>query len=77
MGQQGPDVILRGEALRRFPFSVECSNTEKWNVHSKIAQAKANTPPDLNWIVIFKKNRGKPVAVMDAETLIAILGDLK
>lgn len=67
MGQAGSDVKLIGEAGERFPFAIECKNTESWSVISYIEQAKANIKKDQDWIVFMKKNGVKPVVVMDAK----------
>lgn len=39
MGLNGTDVILRGEAKRRFPFSVECKNCKNANFPKWVRQA--------------------------------------
>lgn len=64
----GTDVRLIGEALTRFPFSVECKNVELWSVPKWIVQAKANQIDGTDWVLIAKRNDTKPVAIMDAET---------
>lgn len=72
MSQAGVDVILRGKALKLFPFSVECANSERWNVQGKIKQAKTNVMKDTNWLCVFKMNRENPVVVLDAEVFFEI-----
>lgn len=67
-GQSGTDVILRGKAAQVFPFDVECKNTEQWNLPSAIEQAKANTKPGRDWLVVLKKNRVEPIVVLDIDT---------
>ncbi len=68
MGQSGPDIRLMGEVRKDFPFSVEAKNCEKWDVHAWKDQAMHNTEPEMDWMIIAKRNNGKPVLFMDAET---------
>ncbi len=68
MGQSGPDVRLMGEVRKDFPFNVECKNQENWSPHEWIEQAKQNQEPEMDWMLIAKRNNGKPVLFMDAET---------
>ena len=72
MGQSGIDVPLRGEALELFPFSIECSNSEKWAVHQKIKQARSNRKEGTDWLLFFKRNNEKPVVLLDAEVFFGI-----
>lgn len=73
MGQSGTDVRLIGEALRRFPYSVECKNQEAWSIHDWIKQAQANQKDGTDWLLVCKRNRAKPVVVMDAERFFDLL----
>ncbi len=72
MSQSGVDIILRGEALRDFPFSVECKSQETWSVPAWIEQAEKNTKQNTHWLLFMKRKREKPVIVMDAETFFEI-----
>lgn len=67
MGQSGVDVKLIGEAKKLYPFSVECKNTEKWDLPRYIHQAKENCMPGTYWQVFLSKNRFSPIVIMDAE----------
>jgi len=74
MGQRGVDVVLRGEALKKFPFSVECKSCEAWSVPAFIKQAKNNKIKNTNWLLVLKrKDMQKPVVVLDAEAFFKIL----
>jgi len=73
MGQQGVDIRLSKEALKLFPYSVECKNTEKWAIHEAIKQAKANKIPNTDWLVVFGKNNTKPIVVVDMEVFFKLL----
>ena len=72
MGQPGVDVILRGQARKLFLFSIECENAERWDIHNKIKQAKSNQMPNTEWLCFFKRNKEKPIIVMDAEVFFKL-----
>ena len=69
MGQHGTDIVLRGEAGERFPFSIECKNQEKLNLNEAIKQAKENKG-DRDWIVIHKKKGTEIFCTLPFETLL-------
>lgn len=68
MGMHGTDIILRGEALKLFPLSIEVKNEERWDVPGAIRQAKDNQREGTYWMVVMKKNEyKKPVVIMDLD----------
>ena len=69
MGAGGEDLIMARDARQKFPFSVECKNTEKLNVWDAYEQAIANSG-DHEPIVFIIKNGKKPLVVLDAENFI-------
>jgi hypothetical protein len=75
MGQAGVDVILHGEAKRRFPFAVECKHGQNigWQAavkQAKEAQKKAKYP---FWLVVMKALSFKRRFVLvDAEVFFNI-----
>lgn len=71
--QTGTDIRLIGEAKERFPFSVECKNQETWALPAWIKQAQDNQMEGTDWLLIIKRNRLKPIAVMDAERFFELL----
>jgi hypothetical protein len=71
--QTGTDVRLVGEAKERFPFSVECKWQESWSVPSWIRQAKSNQAKGTDWLLICKRSRENPVAIVDAERFFELL----
>lgn len=73
MGQSGTDVRLIGEAQERFPFSVECKNQETWAIPQWIKQAQANQKEGTAWLLVAKRNRTKPVVIMDAAAFFRLL----
>jgi len=74
MGQSGVDVRLIGEALNRFPFSVEAKAAERWDIPSWIEQAKSNQKKGTDWLLFVTKNRYKPIVIMDAEEFFKLYG---
>lgn len=72
MGAGGEDVQLSPAARRHFPYSVECKNVEKLNVWAAYEQADANSG-NYEPILVMKKNRKKPLIVMDAEAFMELI----
>ena len=75
MGAGGEDVVMARAAREKFPFSIECKNVERLNVWDAYDQAIANSG-DYEPLLVMKKNRKKPLVVMDAETFIKMTKDL-
>lgn len=74
MGAGGEDIVMARAAREKFPFSVECKNVERLNVWEAYEQACANSN-GYEPIVVMKKNRKKPLVVMDAEEFIKLMGN--
>jgi len=72
MGESGEDIKMARAAREKFPFSVECKNVERLNVWEAYDQAKENSGK-YEPIVVMKKNRKKPLVVIDAETFIKLM----
>ena len=77
MGQNGVDIRLVEKAKILFPFSVECKNTEKLNVWKAIDQARDNQMENTDWLVVAKRNREKPIVIIDAERFFSLLSRCK
>ena len=75
MGESGEDIIMARAAREKFPFSVEAKNVEKLNVWAAYEQASANCG-DYEPLLIMKKNRKKPLVVMDADSFINLIKKL-
>ena len=75
MGCGGEDLQLSPAARKKFNFSVECKNVEKLNVWAAYEQASANCGKHEP-LLIMKKNRKKPLVVMDAEEFIKLIKKL-
>ena len=73
MGAGGEDIIMARDARKKFPFSIECKNVEKLNVYEAYAQAEANSG-DHEPKLFMKKNRKKPLVVVDAEWFVKNFG---
>jgi len=74
MGQAGTDIYFRDKELHdKFPFDIECKNQEKISVYAYIEQASANTVKGREWLVIHKKNRSQPIAILDAEAFFSLI----
>lgn len=73
MGQTGTDVKIRGYAKDLLPYSIECKNQETWKVFDDLTQAKNNRLEGTDWLLFYKRNRVKPVVMMDAELFFSML----
>ena len=71
MGSSGEDIIMGKQSRQVFPYSVECKNQEKVNVWSAYEQAEANCK-GYEPLVVIKKNRKKPLVVIDAEYFVRL-----
>jgi len=68
MGQHGNDVILRGEALKLFPFSIECKNSESFNLINTLDQVNNNKTKNTDIMIVYKNKKIKPIVIIDWET---------
>ena len=71
MGASGEDLIMARDARRKFPYSIECKNVEKVNVWEAYEQAKGNAK-NGEPLVIIKRNKSKPLALVDAEYFVKL-----
>ena len=71
MGSSGEDIIMGKLSRQRFPYSVECKNQEKVNVWEAYAQAEQNCK-GYEPVVVIKRNRQKPLVLVDAEHFVKI-----
>lgn len=74
MGSQGEDIIIGKESRTKFPYSIECKNVERLNVWDAYSQAEANCKT-YEPLVVIKRNRSKPLVVVDAEHFIELYRD--
>lgn len=73
MGQNGVDIRLTPEALKKFPWSVECKNQENWSVPAWIRQTKENAYSNTDWLLIASRNNESPIAILDANVFFELL----
>lgn len=66
-GLSGTDIILRGYVKDKFPYAIECKNTETVSLYKFIEQAKQNTSDNEKWMVVHKKNRSEPIVIISAD----------
>jgi hypothetical protein len=68
MGQHGIDLVLRGKAAGKFPFSVECKSSEQLNLVETIAQASRNNIPGRDWLIVHKRKAiPNPIVILSWE----------
>jgi hypothetical protein len=71
MGSQGEDLIMARAAREKFPLSIECKNQESVNVWNSYEQAAENSG-EYEPVVVIKRNKSKPLVVIDAEYFVSI-----
>jgi hypothetical protein len=68
MGQAGVDVVLRGKAAEKFPFSIECKSSEQLNLVDTVNQASKNNLPGRNWLIVHKRKAiPNPIVILSWE----------
>ena len=76
MGVNGVDVQLSSSAYRKFPYNIECKNTERMRtIYNYYEQAISHDLIDKDGepLLILKMNRQKPLVVVDAEHFIELV----
>ena len=68
MGAGGEDIMLSAKARNMFPYSVECKNQETLNVWKAFVYQP---------LLIIKKNRKEPLAVVEANHFIELIDNSK
>jgi len=71
MGSQGEDIIMGKQTRQVFPYSVECKNQEAVNVWKAYEQATENCK-GYEPLVVIKRNRTKPLVLVDAEYFVEL-----
>ncbi len=74
-GAGGIDLPLSPAAALRFPFGVECKNTERLNIWEALEQAGKNCPAGLTPMVVFTRNRSPMYAVLPLDQLLYLLSE--
>ena len=76
MGAGGEDLIMARAARKKFQHSIDGKNVARLNVWDAYEQACENSG-DYEPIVVMKKNRKKPLIVVDAEYFIGLFENNK
>ena len=77
MGETGADIKLSNTAKRIIPYSFECKNKETFKgIYDIIDQAKSNSDKRETPIGIIKMNKQQPLAILDAEHFLKMIGKL-
>ena len=71
MGAGGEDLIMARSARQKFPYSIECKNQEKINIWESYKQADENSK-DYEPVVVLKRNKHKPLVLVDAEYFVKL-----
>ena len=73
MGVNGVDVQFSTAAYRKFPYDIECKNTERmttlYNYYEQAISHETGGEP----LLIVKMNHKKPLAIIDAEHFIKVV----
>jgi hypothetical protein len=77
MGQCGTDVRLSQRAKELFPYSVECKCQERLSFWEAINQARTNVLEGTDWLLLVKRNRESPIAILDWEVFLELQGKSK
>ncbi len=74
MGQSGCDLYLSPAARAQFPFGVECKAQERIALPEWWRQCAANAEAEgLVPLLVFKRNREEPLAVLRWTDLLSLL----
>ena len=71
MGAGGEDLIMARAAREKFPYSIECKNQESVNVWKAYEQSEENSG-DYEPIVVLKRNKTKPLVLIDADYFVKL-----
>jgi|TARA_B100001971_G_C17922993_1_gene398751 hypothetical protein len=71
MGASGEDLIMARAAREKFPYSIEAKNQESVNIWKAYEQAEENSG-DYEPIVVLKRNKSKPLVLIDADYFVRL-----
>ena len=74
MGASGEDIQLSPAARKLIPYQIECKNKATSQIHTYYNQAKTHGTHEA--LVIVKKDRDTPLAIVSAEHFLKILKEL-
>jgi hypothetical protein len=67
-GQHGCDIILRGEARRRFPWDLECKAAKELRIVDAVKQAGVNAADGRLPAVAYRQTGMAPVVILSWDT---------
>ncbi|NBW18274.1 MAG: hypothetical protein EBR82_60905 [Caulobacteraceae bacterium] len=70
-GAPGVDIKLSEKAVELLPLALECKFTEAFSLWKAWGQAVSNSGR-LNPVVVHRKARTKPVAIVDLDYLLSL-----
>jgi hypothetical protein len=73
MGQSGADIKLSQAAVEKFPYSVEAKNQETVSLWAWWRQTESNVDKDTKPLLVIKKNRQEPLAVLRFKDFMDLL----
>ena len=76
MGSGGEDVQMSARAMELIPFSFEAKNQERLNIWNALEQSEQNCN-GRRPVVVIKKNKKKPYAVITWDTFLSLVSDQK
>ncbi len=77
MGAPGIDVSLSQEARLKFPFGVECKNSERLNLWAAWRQCQENAiKEDLIPLMVVGRNRQEPLAVVPLKIFMEMVKEI-
>lgn len=73
-GVNGEDLWLSPEAIKSFPFAVECKNVESLNIWGAMRQAISHAIGTRRYpLVIFRRNHSETYCALHLEDLLTLL----
>lgn len=73
MGAGGVDVKLSPEAVKVFPYAVECKNQESLSLWAAWKQCVENASQEaLNPLLVVKRNKQEPLAILEFKHFMSL-----
>ena len=76
MGAGGEDIMLSPKARKLLPISIEAKCQETLNFWKAFEQAEINSKGKYIPVVMAKRNRTKPLVVMDLTAFLWLIGQI-
>ena len=73
-GQHGCDIILRGDARRRFPWDLECKAVKELRIADAVKQAGLNAAAGRFPAVVYRQTGLEPVVILSWGTFETLAG---